>query len=332
MPTRRHFFATALGSSAALGLPAQEPAKPFRFPKCQILPEMPHQAAFQLGGRETLRWQFSQDYPRPCFFPFKGPSGISLTRMGHPGAPNHDHHQSVWFAHNDVSGCTFWANNPGSGRIRQKDWLCYEESDEHALMAVSLGWYDGKTQREVLDHTLIAIHRPGEGGEHTLELQSTFKAPAQPVQLGKTNFGFLAVRVAKSLSIHFGGGQLTDSEGRVGEEAIFGKQAVWMDYSGPVADGITEGITFHDHPANPRHPARWHVRSDGWMGAAFCLDEGFLIEPAKPLQLRYLLHAHRGPADAARAAQHQAAFARWPLFEVIKSTGKHRQFETRAVQ
>jgi hypothetical protein len=332
MPTRRHFFATALGSSAALGLPAQEPAKPFRFPKCQILPEMPHQAAFQLGGRETLRWQFSQDYPRPCFFPFKGPSGISLTRMGHPGAPNHDHHQSVWFAHNDVSGCTFWANNPGSGRIRQKDWLCYEESDEHALMAVSLGWYDGKTQREVLDHTLIAIHRPGEGGEHTLELQSTFKAPAQPVQLGKTNFGFLAVRVAKSISVHFGGGLLTDSEGRVGEESIFGKQAVWMDYSGPIAEGITEGITFHDHPANPRHPARWHVRSDGWMGAAFCLDEGFLIEPAKPLQLRYLLHAHRGPADAARAAQHQAAFARWPLFEVIKSTGKHRQFETRAVQ
>jgi hypothetical protein len=332
MNTRRHFFATTLGSAAALTLRAEEAEKPFRLPKCQIVPQADHSVLFEVAGKDTTRWHFAADYPRPCFFPLNGPSGIALTRMGHPGAPNHDHHQSVWFAHNDVNGCTFWANKPDGGRIRQKDWLCYEDSDEHAIMAVSLGWYDGKTQREVMEHTLIAIQRPGDNGEHTLELQSTFKAVQEPVQLGKTNFGFLAVRVAKSLSVHFGGGKLTDSEGRVGEPDIFGKQAAWMDYSGPVKDGVTEGITFFDHPANPRHPTHWHVRSDGWMGAAFCLNEGHTITPEAPLRLRYLLHAHRAAVDAARAAKQLAEFAKWPLREVVKGTKPHHQFETRIVR
>jgi hypothetical protein len=151
------------------------------------------------------------------------------------------------------------------------------------------------------------------------------------VELGKTNFGFLAVRVAKSLSVFFGGGQLTDSEGRDGEPAIFGQRAQWMDYSGPVAEGVTEGITFFDHPKNPRSPTHWHVRSDGWMGAAFCLSEGHTIAPDAPLTLRYLLHAHRGAVHRARAAQVLAGFAAAPLFEVVKSKGPHRHFESRQV-
>ena len=47
--------------------------------------------------------------------------------------------------------------------------------------------------------------------------------PAPSVELGQTNFGLLAVRVAKTISVHFGGGKLCDSEGRQGEPKIFGK-------------------------------------------------------------------------------------------------------------
>jgi hypothetical protein len=325
--TRRQFIAAAIGSTAALSLRAQPPAKPFRFPRCRIVPLAGHQTAFEAGGKETTRWHFPADYPRPFFYPFNGPSGATLTRMGHPGAPNHDHHQSVWFAHNDVSGTTFWANKKDGGVIRQKDWLCYEDGDEHAIMAVQIGWFGGKPERELMEQTLIAINRPGEKGEHTLELQSSFRAVKEPVELGKTNFGFLAVRVAKSLSAHFGGGKISDSEGRVGEENIFGKQAKWMDYSGPVAEGVTEGITFFDHPANPRHPTCWHVREDGWMGAAFCLQEGYTLNADAPLRLRYLLHAHRGPYDHARAEAVHKTFAGWPGFQVSKGTQKHCQFE-----
>ena len=194
-------------------------------------------------------------------------------------------------------------------------------------MAVLLGWYDSASGKELMEHQLIAILRPMDGVEQSLELQSTFRAAAHAVEFGKTNFGLLAVRVAKSISTAFGGGKLMDSEGRIGEPDIFGKQAKWMDYSGPVKEDVVEGITFFDHPGNPRHPTHWHVRSDGWMGASFCMAEGFKIDPSGSLRLRYLLHAHAGGADVARANQLQADFAKWPVYDVIKGNKPHHQFE-----
>ena len=159
-------------------------------------------------------------------------------------------------------------------------------------------------------------------------------AGAESVELGKTNFGFLAVRVAKTLSVHFGGGALTNSEGQQGEKAIFGKPARWVDYSGPVAVGrgaarkpVTEGITYFDHPTNPRYPTHWHVREDGWMGASFCMHEGLTIAADAPLALRYLLHAHRGAYDDAKAQSVHESFANRPGFQITKGTRPHRQYD-----
>ena len=228
-------------------------------------------SSLQIDGVEKTRWHVGTDYQRPFFYPFNGPSGTSLTRMGHPGAPNHDHHQSIWFAHHDVEGHSFWAYS-GKGTIRQKEWLAIEDGDDEAVLATLLGWFD-PDETELLEQESIAAIRPLPNGEHELEIQFTLRVPPgrESTTLAKTNFGLFAVRVAKSISAHFGGGELTNSEGEVGEENIFGKRARWMDYSGPVAVGtgsdrkwITEGITFFDHPENPRHPSRWHVRQ-GWL-------------------------------------------------------------------
>ncbi|MEQ8788736.1 MAG: PmoA family protein [Pirellulaceae bacterium] len=299
---------------------------------CTILPLPGHQASFQIDGVERLRWHFGADYPRPFFYPLLGPSGSSLTRMGHPGAANHDHHQSVWFAHNKVLGIDFWSNN-GAARIRQKNWLVYEDRDDECAMAVLLGWYDGHDPRELLEQQLVVVMRPGDaaaGGkkqETLLELQSTFTPKSDTLEFGQTNFGFLAVRVAKNLSAHFGGGQLTDSDARRGEPNIFGKQAAWMDYSGPVPAGGVEGITYFDHSGNPGHPNHWHVREDGWMGASSCMHTPRETTKDAPLMLRYLLHVHGGDIDAGRAAQVAADFEARPTYRVEKSTAKHQQYE-----
>ena len=174
------------------------------------------------------------------------------------------------------------------------------------------------------------------------------------LEFGKTNFGFLAVRVAKSLSAHFGGGQLSDSEGRVGEPAIFGNRARWMDYSGPSPlapagtaasvvreEGsevrasssdiplLTEGITFFDHPSNPSHPTHWHVREDGWMGASACFAESLTTTKAAPLVLRYLLHAHAGQPVPARANLLFDQFAKRSAFTVAQATVKHETWTVR---
>jgi hypothetical protein len=300
----------------------------YQFPRCQVLPLADHQASFQLDGRERLRWHFGPSYPRPFFYPLLGPSGTSLTRMGHPGAPDHDHHRSIWFAHARVLGIDFWSDRTAA-RIRQKQWLCYQDSDAEAAMAVLLGWYDGHDPKELLEQELIVAVRPGPEGETFVELQAIFKPAAESLEFGQTNFGFLAVRVAKSLSAHFGGGAITSSEGAVGEPAIFGKPARWMDYSGPVPSGETEGITYFDHPTNPGHPVSWHVRADGWMGASVGMNGAVTTTRKAPLRLRYLLHAHRGPIRAERAEKLFRDFAASPALVAERVKILHQQYAIR---
>ena len=100
-----------------------------------------------------------------------------------------------------------------------------------------------------------------------------------------------------------------------------------MDYSGPVAsENDIEGITYFDHPGNPSYPSKWHVREDGWMGAAFCHAEPYLLKKAEPLVLRYMLVAHAGPQLNFNNENHAKRFAARPGFEVGKSTQPHRQF------
>ena len=297
----------------------------YQFPRCQIVPLPDHQVSFQIDGRERLKWHFGPSYPRPFFYPLIGPSGSALTRMGHPGAPNHDHHRSIWFAHAKVLGIDFWSDNT-TARIQQKMWLVYEDGDNEAVMACWLGWYDGHDPKELLGQEVVAAIRPGADGETFLDLQSTFRPQAESLEFGKTNFGFLAVRVARSLSVHFGGGQITNSEGAKGEPAIFGQPARWMDCSGPVPGGQVEGITYFDHPANPGHPTLWHVREDGWMSASVCLNGPVSTTRKSPLTLRYLLHAHRGDVDPSRAATISKDFAARPGYRVVKGKQKHQQF------
>lgn len=325
-----------LGLGLSLAPVPAPAAEPYAIPRCELQPLAHQEVSFQIAGEERFRWHAAPDSPRPFFFPLAGPAGGCLTRIGHPGAPDHDHHRSVWFAHHDVAGADFWSEH-GATRIRQKEWLCYRDGDDEAVMACTLGWF-GPEDRLLLEQELVAALIPLVEGEYALELQATFTPPPgqDSVALGKTNFGLLAVRLAKSISEYFGGGLLTNSEGAQHEPAIFGKKARWMDYSGPVATGtggsrqtVWQGITFHDHPANPRYPSAWHVRQDGWMGASFCLEEPFTITRETPLRLRYLLHAHRGgyQPEAAQATHHR--FALRPGFEVVKGQQIHGRLEVR---
>jgi len=86
-------------------------------------------------------------------------------------------------------------------------------------------------------------------------------------------------------------------------------------------------VTYFDHPKNPRYPTHWHVREDGWMGASFCMHEGFTILADAPLTLRYLLHAHRGAYDHDKAESIHERFAKLRGFRIRKATTPHRQYE-----
>ncbi len=345
MPSRRCLIKSLLAAPAlavaAAELPvamSQQPA--YAPPRCEIVPLPRHEVSFRIDGDEKLRWHYGSQYPRPFFFPLHGPSGQPLTRMGHPGAQNHDHHRSIWFAHHGVDGIDFWSDSTDA-RIRQTHWYRYRDGDGEAVMASHLVWRDGEgneVMRQDVVVALIPIDREDAPTEHAVEFQLTFRPgdPGNSVALKQTNFGFLAVRVAKSISAFFGGGQLTNAEGVRGEPNLHETSSPWMDYSGPVAIPgpagrrvVKEGITYFDHPDNPSYPTFWHVRDDGWMGAAPGMKTGITITADRPLQLRYLLHAHYGAVDVSRANGLAEAFAERPGFRIRKPLPgeRHRQFE-----
>jgi hypothetical protein len=284
-------------------------------PRVQLVPQADDQVAFVVAGKERLRWHAGRRYPRPFFFPLIGPSGLSLTRMGHPAAPDHDHHRSLWLGHHNVGGVNFWEERGGTQQIRQEQWVHYQDGEDEAGMVVDLGWFDAHNVR-LLKQQLIAVLRPLDGGETWLELQLSFTPIMDGLELAKTNFGFMGLRVAKDLSIHYGGGQLTNSEGATGEPAIFAKPARWVDYSGPITNEVTEGVTWFDHPSNPGHPTSWHVRADGWMSAAFNLRETWKLKAKEPLRLRYGFHLHKDGHDAKIAGERIKAFAATSAWEV----------------
>lgn len=301
--------------------------------RCEAIPVADQQVSLRIDGREIARWNASPLAPRPYLYPLNGPSGACLTRMGHPGAPNHDHHRSVWFAHHKLLGIDFWSED-SPARIRQQGWLVYQDGADAAVMAVRLGWFDGHDPQPLVEQEVILVVRPLDNGEYLLDWQLRFTPHAEQIEFQKTNFGFLAVRVAKSMSAVFGAGMLTDSEQRSGEKAIFGQSARWVDYSGPVVvesseerRTVTEGITYFDHPSNPTHPSRWHVRDDGWMGCAPCLEGPLTTTKASPLSLRYGFYIHSGPADQARMEHAWMHWLGMPRLSVQKGTKPHLQFE-----
>ncbi|NUQ62042.1 MAG: PmoA family protein [Pirellulales bacterium] len=279
-----------------------------RVPAMQVLPLPDDQASFQYQGRELTRYHFGPSLYRPFLYPLAGPAGRSLTRMGHPHDPvGHSHHHSVWISHNDVGGVSFWADR--AGRIVHQRIEQFSDGPESAWMLAANAWQAPDGKMLLVERRRMEV-RPLAGEDFLACIDLQLEAPPQgPVTLGQTPFGLIGVRMAKTIGVHDGGGRILNSEGQVNEEPVFRKPARWVDYSGPVTDELRGGITLMDHSKNPGHPAPFHVRNDGWMGACLTLNGPMTIEPGKPVRLRYGLWMHAGVPNLRQCEEQWRAFS-----------------------
>ncbi len=323
-PTRFSVSAVAFAFAlmvcgAALGS-SDRPKAP---PRMQVIPLPNEQASFQRDGMELTRYHFGPSLKRPFLFPVQGPEGRSLTRMGHPGAPvSHSHHNSIWISHNDVNGESFWADNSPC-RVRHQWVVEYQDGAKSARMVTVNHWL-GKDGKPLLVERRGIEARDLGRGEWLLILDLHLEAASGAVTLGKTPFGLPAARMAKNLGVNDGGGVIRNSAGNRNEQGpngCFWKPARWVDYSGAIAEApdgslIQEGITLMDHPGNPNHPSVFHVRNDGWMGSSFTFGESRVIQPGKPLRLRYGFLVHRSMPPPAEIEAQWRSFAQLPRPEL----------------
>ncbi|MBI3881145.1 MAG: PmoA family protein [Verrucomicrobia bacterium] len=314
------FAVVALTFAATAQTPP--PFQPKPIPRLLAIPEPYDQVSIQRDRQEIARYHYGTNLHRPFVFPLIGPSGISLSRLGHPRDPQtHSHHNSFWVAHHDVNGTTFWGDaGKNAGRIvHQRMEPLLDDAGEVASVIANNAWINESNVVVMFERRQTAIQLLPDN-EYFVLLDLEFAPPkgAKAVTFGKTSFGLAAVRMAKSIGVHDGGGVMRNSAGGVNEKEIFWKPAKWCDYSGVIVSNVVEGITLMDHPLNPNHPTVWHVRDDGWMGTALTFDAPRVIEPGQTLHVRYGLYVHRGMPAVNKLEERWRQFTELKLPEPVK--------------
>src|SRR4051794_39171571 len=178
----------ARGQGTQVLLPDARP-----IPRMQVIPLPDAQASIRCDGEELTRYHFGPTLRRPFLYPIVGPSGRSLTRMGHPHDPeSHSHHNSVWVAHHDVAGVSFWEDR-GPGRIAHRRIVRYADGDDEASIVAENAWVAvGEPVPLLREIRKIAV-RPLPEGQWLLLLDVHLEAAQGPVTLGATPFGPIGV-------------------------------------------------------------------------------------------------------------------------------------------
>jgi len=283
-------------------------SQPKAVPEMQAVPLPNHEISFQRSGNEIARYYFGPELRRPFIFPIIGPSGRSLTRMGHPGDPeSHSHHNSVWISHHVVNGVSFWEDR-AKGQIIHQLIEQFEDGANLASIRTVNAWI-ATNKVLLIEHRQVSAQALPKN-EWLLVIDLELESKDQEVTLGKTPFGLLGVRMAKTIGVNDGGGTIRNSEGGVNENEVLWKHARWVDYSGPITAKTVEGVTLLDHPSNPNHPSVFHVRNDGWMGASLTFDGVRVIPVGQRLKLRYGLYIHAGQPEPKLLQRRWEEFAR----------------------
>ncbi len=306
--------------------------KALPFPAVQVLPDANERVWVSHDNRNLLGYCYSGQYRKPFFYPVNGPSGRSVTRLGHPRdfGGGHDHHRSLWIEHENVNDVSFetehlhfyaGTDSPlvGIGRIAHDSFLRQEDGPVNARLEMALDWVSHEGDVLLNEIRRVRVY-PLAGGEQLIDFDLTFESQVEQVTFGQSTFGILAARVAHPMEVLRGGGRILNARGALNEEGVHRQTAEWCDYSGPISPDETNGIAVLGHPVNIHHPHRWHVRDDGWMCAAPFARHAKTIHGGESLSFRFRIFVHDGD-DAARIAARYAEFAQPPTVSVSEGEG-----------
>ncbi len=274
----------------------------------------------------------TEGHHKPILFPVIGPHGVSMTRHypieeAAPGEEaDHPHQKSLWFTHGDVNGVDFWTEydrktkQPAPdkyGRVVQKKVLetC---SGEVGVIRTANEWVAPGGKVLVSDERTLEFRRLPGG--RVIDFTVKLKADHGDVTFGETKEGTMAIRTHPALRLEgkVAKGKAASSEGVTGRD-VWGKPARWVDYWAPV-EGHVVGVAIMDHPANPRHPTRWHARQYGLIGAnpfgGGDFDKSLKGTGAMTLKsgdtatFRYRFYFHDGEHDKADVEKVYAEFSK----------------------
>ena len=276
---------------------------------------------------------------KPILWPIIGPTGAKMTRdypmLDTPGErQDHPHHRSLWFAHINVNGTNFWAEEASYaaakknkeeelaklGLQKHRAFTKLEGGKDKGYIASTTDWlaHDGKKLLE--DERRITFSATADA--RIIDFDIDLKATEGPVTFFDNKDGVFGLRLPTNLDVEQKGtghepGHIINSNG-IGDVEAWGKPANWVDYYGKVKDEPL-GVAILNHPSSFRAPTTWHVRTYG-LFAANCFGLHDFDKTAQPgdhtitngetLKFRYRVIFHKGDVKAANLDAAFAAYAK----------------------
>ncbi len=283
-----------------------------------------------LGGRPFTTYCFGADAAKPYLFPLRSAQGTIVTRgfpmvTDIPGEDRDEPHQrALYFAHGDINGFDFWGeavyqhwSRHSAERFGRTVFRKFDEMRDGPDSGSLKAEFDLLTpEGQTIGSEIQAYTFKGDDHSRIIDCEFTIRADHGPLRLGDTKEGTFAIRVVKALESP--PGQMINSRGAVGEKAVWGKPADWVDFCGDVG-GEAVGIAVFDHPENLRHPTYWHARHYGLLAAnPFGLrefnhdrhqDGSTTVNAGGSLKLRYRVLIHHGDCREAGVAEAYRTFA-----------------------
>ncbi len=267
------------------------------------------------------------DLMKPVLWPIRAASGTYITRAWplvqvdeeKDLKGDHPHQRGIWFGHENVNGSDFWnsytAKNRGKITLIKVGEL--KSGKANGSVTATFQW-TGNDGKPVLTESRVMTFYD-QPNLRTIDFDITLTA-LDTVKFGDAKDGTFGMRLRPLLQEDKGSGHILNAEGLAGEKAAWGKPSDWCDYSGEIS-GEKVGVAILDHPANPGHPVRWHVRAYGLFAAnPFALglagftddksqDGSKTLETGKSFRFRYRVIVHPGDAKTADIAAEWAKYS-----------------------
>ncbi|HWB84109.1 MAG TPA: PmoA family protein [Bryobacteraceae bacterium] len=329
--------ALALGAIAAMAAPVE-------------LKRLPEQIEVSIGGTQFTTYYFLRDVAKPYLMPLKSPAGVEVSRpfpirndisKADRKLPGFEPHQRpLYFGHGDINGVDFWteavfdafyrravrprngeAAAPPVSRAYGRVKLVHVEEAQGGPEAgrIRARFTLEDANNRVLGEEIQAYTFRGDNRTRTVDCEYMVDAGTNPIVFGDTKEGTFAVRLNAELSTPHD--HMLNSHGAVGEQAIWGKPADWVNYSGTVS-GKPVGVVVFEHPSSFRHPTTWHARAYGLLAAnpfaarEFTKNENadgsWTVPEGKSIVFRYRVMIYDGVLTADKLAEMYRLYAAGP--------------------
>jgi len=261
------------------------------------------------------------DVVKPYIYPVRVSNGMSITD---DGPKDHPHHRSLYVAHGDINGVDVWSEGPDHGYIRHGLFKRIVSGPVYAQIEAINTWTD-KYGNPLLEETRIVRLWNIPSKDWFIDFNIELVAKYGDIKFGDTKEGgILSVRVAPTVTVSSGYGKIVNSWNGINEREVWGKRAMWCDYTGKLGNDIY-GIAVFDNIRNFRYPTYWHARDYGLMTANmfgwtyFTGDKtnrgDYLLEKGKSLKFSYRVYVHKGDHKDARVSEVFINYIYPPLIE-----------------